>query len=258
MAVKKLIIKNFNLDVGDRVIVSPTAPMYGLNSFHPIGVQGTIVLIKPNSDAKGSNCPLYIVWDNDQLSANTLQDIKLVDHDRLKDRYTYNLNEIFFKDTVPAKLEDLLPMLYSGKYNSAIETYYKNEFGILSHCVPGKLRSFDDIYYLFTTYFPEETIESVFKRILLYGINETHITTNNMPFQLAECSTMRRIRYIPAGSNYRIQNMFSTAISSNKYDSIYSWRQLFAMIGIKNASELTAWYKLQFAPKIDVPLLDAV
>lgn len=240
---EKLIIKKFNFAVKDRVRISKNAPMHGKNNFHPEGVEGTVINIKPNSDEKGSNCPLYIVWDNDQLSANCLQDVELVEAEALKGRYEYDKDELFFETFIPSTPDDILPALYSEQYNTAAATYYKNKFGTLLHCVKGKLRSFDDIYYLFKAYFPEETMESVFKRMLLYHVTLDNVNNRNIGIQLSECSTMKRIRYIPHGNNYNTRDILNVAMDSKQYESIIHWRQLFGLIGIKTDTDLQNWYK---------------
>jgi len=251
---KKLIIKRFNFAVNDRVRSKTTAPKYGTKSY-PKDMEGTLVGIRRNGDVESTNCPLYIVWDNETLSANTLQDIELVEEERLKNRYIYNLGELYFEDFVPTTPEEVLPHLYSGGYKTSLATYYKNEFGMLLHCVKGKLRSFDDIYYLFKAYFPEETFESVFKRMLLFGVQKSEISTRNMGIQLSECSTMKRIRYIPFGSTYNTNDIWRAAMEARQYESITHWRHLFKLLNINSVADLNNWYKEQFKTPAKVPLI---
>lgn len=247
---EKLIIKKFNFAIHDRVRVCKNAPMYGKNNFHPKDMEGTLINIKPNSDMKGTNCPLYIIWDNDQLSANCLQDIELVEAEALEGRYEYNKNELFFENFIPSVPDEVLPALYSEQYKTSVATYYKNKFGIMLHCVKGKLRSFDDIYYLFKAYFPEETMESVFKRMLLYDVKLDEIDSRNIGIQLSECSTMKRIRYIPHGNNYNTSDIWRAAMDARQYESIIHWNALFKLIGITSASDLNNWYKSQLKKPI--------
>ena len=252
---EKLIVKKFNFAVNDRVRISKNAPMYGKNSFHPKDVEGTLVNIKLNSDKEGTNCPLYIVWDNNQLSANCLQDVELVEAEALEGRYEYEKDELFFENFIPSTPDEVLPALYSEQYKTATATYYKNKFGILLHCVKGKLRSFADIYYLFKAYFPEETMESVFKRMLLYSVKESDIDSRHIGVQLSECSTMKRIRYIPHGNNYNTRDIWRAAMDARQYESIIHWRDLFGSLGIRSETHLQNWYKSELKKPILLPLI---
>lgn len=255
---KTLTIKRFNFDVNDRVRVLKTSQVYGKDNFHPADMEGTIITIRENCDSEATECPLYIVWDNDQLSANSLQNIELIDAERLKNRFTYNLEELFFKDLVPKTVDEVLPLLYSGKYESAIETYYKNDFGERLHCKVGKLRSFDDIYYLFKAYFPEETHESVFKRMLLYGVSIKDVKSNRFKFQLSECSTIERIRYIPFGNNSSIEKIWNEARNAKQYKSFTHWLSLFKLIGVKSHEDLASWYEKELQKSVVQPLTKKV
>lgn len=252
--IKTLVVKRFNFEVNDRVKVSKNAPMYGKNNFHPANMEGTLISIRQNGDSPSNACPLYIVWDNDQLSANALQDIELVNSEGLKNRFTYNLEELFFKDAVPETVDDVLPLLYSEKYETAVETYYKNDFGTRLHCKKGKLRSFDDIYYLFKAYFPEETHESVFKRMLLFKVTSKQLKTGELPLQLSECSTIKRIRYIPFGSSVTSKRLWKDAMESKQYESFMHWKDLFKLINVNSSEELESWYAKELLEPIVLPL----
>lgn len=252
--IKTLVVKQFNFEVNDRVKVSKNAPMYGKNNFHPADIEGTIISIRYNADSASADCPLYIVWDNDQFSANSLQDIELVNKEAVEGRFTYNLEELFFKDAIPQTVENVLPLLYSSTYNAAVETYYKNSFGSMLHCKKGKLRSFDDIYYLFKAYFPEETHESVFKRMLLYNVKLSQIKSNGLTLQLSECSTIKRIRYIPFGNSSSVKRIWNEAREAKQYESFIHWSNLFKLINVKSPEDLNAWYIKELSETVSIPL----
>lgn len=253
--IKTLKTKQFNFEINDRVRVFKNSPMYGKNSFHPENMEGTIANIKENCDSEATECPLYIVWDNDTLSANALQNIELIDAERLKDRFVYNLEELFLKDITPETVDDVLPLLYSGKYQSAVETYYKNGFGERLHCKNGKLRSFDDIYYLFKAYFPEETYTSIFKRMLLYNVTLKQFNESNLPFQMSECSTIKRIRYIPFGNSSCYKRIWNEAVDAKQYESITHWLELFKLLDINSETDLKNWYKKELSEIISPTLI---
>jgi hypothetical protein len=240
---EKIVFKKFNFQLDDRIKVSKKAKMYNQNKFHPAEVEGTIVYIGNNSDYQSNQAPLYIVWDNDVLSANCLQDIELVEAERLKDRFTYPKYKLYFEEFVPKTVDEVLPHLYSGKYRAAVETFYKNEFGNHLHCKAGKLRSFDDIYYLFKSYFLEETHASVFERMLLFEIKLSNVTLGNMPIQLSECSTIKRIRYMPFGCESSMTRIWNESQDAKQYESFMHWKDLFKLLNINNKDQLTEWYK---------------
>lgn len=107
-------------------------------------------------------------------------------------------------------------------YCTGRETYIDKDCKII-HTTLGRMRSFDDIYIVTRTYFPDITIKEVINIILrLY-------TGDNYFPQLSNCSGMMKIRFI-----YRNTNSINQYNNVNHFNSVYSWNELINMLGKKN------------------------
>lgn len=129
-------------------------------------------------------------------------------------------------------------MFYKTADAKPVATYSDKECTLVQ-CVAGKYRSFDDIYYLCTTYFPEMTPKDVLHELLILDIKHPE-TGVSYTYHLGHCLTMKRIRWIV----YHCQGpRYNFLIELQKYDSIWSWKDLFDMIGIKSQEELYEYKK---------------
>lgn len=109
-------------------------------------------------------------------------------------------------------------------YSSSLATYSNKQCDTL-HCRPDKLRSFDDMYMITKTYYPSITVE----KFITILVNLTIIKNNKLLVpQFDICGTMMRIRII----YYMSFNNYDNVISKPKYNSVYSWKQLFEKIDL--------------------------
>lgn len=136
--------------------------------------------------------------------------------------------------------EHLLPKIYIKKGNHSIEsliqqfiyvqntTYFDPEFKC-EQCDHGRMRSFDDLWAICNTYFPDITAKEVFQELLNYGFNKPALLC------FSNCSTIRKIR-ITADTSKNKQ--FVTSVLNIKYNSIYNWEELFQMIGLETRTAI--------------------
>jgi hypothetical protein len=109
-------------------------------------------------------------------------------------------------------------------YSSSLATYSNKEC-TTTHCNRDKLRSFDDMYMITKTYYPSITVE----KFITILVNLTIIKNNRLLIpQFDNCGTMMRIRII----YYQNSNNYNDVISKPKYNSEYSWKELFKMIDL--------------------------
>lgn len=144
--------------------------------------------------------------------------------------------KIYLKlDKKPENIIELLYALFSYGIDTSntvtnVITYNDEECQEIQ-CDCRKYRSFDDIFDIVNTYFPETPVEEVFKSMLILNIKNTDKKSNLYPW-LYRCSTIKRIVFC---YNY---NKSEQEFSSEKYESKYNWVDLMTMIGIKNQQEL--------------------
>ena len=141
---------------------------------------------------------------------------------------------IYVNFEIPKTPEEFLLKLYSlVTYNRAhcVATYFNKE-GTLLQCQAQKLRSFDDLFELFTTYYPEITEKDLIRLLTTANIKSTN--GQQLYLHIANCSGIQRIRifYHP--------NLDECVMYFNceKYQSKYSWVDLYKLIGINSAAEL--------------------
>lgn len=139
----------------------------------------------------------------------------------------------------PENPKEFLKKFYSILYNDrayCIETYYDKECTNLQ-CRSEKLRSFDDLFELFTTYYPELTEKDLIE-ILASTILKSDKNTN-LYLHISNCSTISRIRIF----YYHDISYCSRDFKCNKYNSKYSWGELFKMISINSQLEYMNYLK---------------
>jgi hypothetical protein len=135
---------------------------------------------------------------------------------------------------------------------------YKNKECTKIQCEPDRLRSFDDLYYLCKTYFPTITYKTVFKTLLrLYYSSNSYEYT----YQLANCLAMRRIRYyiVVTLSKNCAEGVLRRAINQSIYyydqpklGSLYSWEELFSMLGLNSRNEIVEYLVKDYKNRIKI------
>ncbi len=133
-----------------------------------------------------------------------------------------------------------------------VETFFDKKCR-RQQCGVGRMRSFDDLLEIIKTYFPKYTAEELIHDILTVEI----YCKTDVPSQLAynglrllpqfhHCSGMMKIRlYYQAQIGSEV-GMFSTHLSSvQKYNSLWSWKELLECIGIKYNNEIEAVEKVK-------------
>lgn len=140
------------------------------------------------------------------------------------------------QDTPQEFLKLLYPGHNPGDYNSLglpHDTFSDKEC-LVRQCTKGRMRSFDDLFELMQTYYPELSIIDVLNLLI------SHVPTGTLNFpKFGVCSTMKRIRFI-YGSYIENATLryYRESFNHPIYESKHSWRELFAMLGIKDGDEL--------------------
>lgn len=149
-----------------------------------------------------------------------------------------NANRIYLGKT-PNSLTYMFNLIWdrSGRSN---QTYYKLEGtgDLVLQCVGGKMRSFDDIWIIADTYFPEIDVADIFKELMLWNVTSSHIKEGFLWKGLANCSTMKRIRF--TNSPTKIDVIWKM-VDSDKFESVYYWRDLFNMLYINTKKQFIDW-----------------
>jgi len=141
---------------------------------------------------------------------------------------------IYVNFEIPKTPQDFLLRLYSNvEYNKAhcVATYSDKDCKLIQ-CYENKLRSFDDLFEIFTTYYPELTEKDLIEILVNGNIKST--TGKQLYLHTSNCSTIMRIRIF----YYNDVDECTYYYNCKKYDSKYSWVELFAMIGINSRMEL--------------------
>jgi hypothetical protein len=233
----------------------------------PLIIPGAVVRIKPGTRfygagmranpkdmdgqiVEGTSAWLSVMWENGTVNNYEEHDLLW---ERPFDMAEVDSNKIYFKDPKIKidSFDTLMRVLYSPKNNMFTkETFYKveNTGEYLEQCKRNKMRSFDDIWILADTYLPGIDVKDVFTGLLLYNVKQLDLDRNVVFKSFANCSTMRRIRYT---NSYTSLDNIMYNVDCNKYDSIYSWRELFNMIGIKTNQDLKEWYINKLKPVVD-------
>ena len=143
----------------------------------------------------------------------------------------------FAEENKPKTVREFLNKFFSSHsegYLRNVKTYSDKECTILQ-CNSDKYRSFDDIFELVKTYYPIVSIGTIFK-ILLTLKPEHNQSTYNL-FMMS-CSDIKKINclYVKFQGN-KVTN-YSDIIHNTSYDSNYTYKELFDMIGVKNQEDL--------------------
>lgn len=231
------------IKLGARVRIKPGSRFYqgGPKSSNPRDIDGSI--------CEGASSWLSVRWDNG-LKNNYEEDDLIFEE--ANDMIEVDVNKLYFKqrNIEIINMQDLLSALYPNEMNGhAIGTYYMingtDELSI--QCQPNRMRSFDDILFLANNYLPDLEVKDVMAGLLLFNVTPELIEKNQLPKSFSNCSTMRRIRFTNSWHNF--DNVLYS-IDCNKYDSKYSWRELFNMLNIKTINDLRAWYVEQLKTEV--------
>ena len=149
----------------------------------------------------------------------------------------------FAEESKPKTVRKFLHKFFSSykeQYLRNVKTYSNKECTILQ-CDSDKYRSFDDIFELVKTYYPTVSIGTIFK-ILLTLKPEHNQSTYNL-FMMS-CSGIKKINclYVKFKGD-KVKN-YSDIIQNTSYDSNYTYKELFDMIGVKNQEDLDNILKL--------------
>ena len=136
------------------------------------------------------------------------------------------MQKIYIKGEKPKDISELIRRIATG--GNWMITYfvggatYNDEACLDLQCANNKRRSFDDIYHACNTYFPGTSAKDVFKAILSLNIKKGDLQL--YPY-FTYCSGIRRIVIL----YYKDAGVHAPEV---KYDSLYSWKELFEMLDI--------------------------
>ena|ERR1700751_2420101 len=182
--------------------------------------------------------------------------------------------------SLPKKVNDFLQLyfIYKDNHNtnyggrSTSLATYSNKECTISHCDRGRMRSFDDLYMIMKNYYPMTTVKGLFKRLLLFRPIVKNLTyskpvINNkgevtgydkitediylLP-NFSNCCTMGRIKltyFANLGALVPYKISYDSAIGNNKYQSVYSWKDLFSMLDINSQKDLDEYLKENLVKK---------
>lgn len=143
---------------------------------------------------------------------------------------------IYVDFEIPKTPREFLQKLFSIKwghnYVSTVATYSNKECTI-TQCYRFRRRSFDDILECTQTYFKKITPKELFKILLTLNIKD--INGRDTELYLFNCSSIKRGTMLYSSNIDDIK--FNTMISMDKYDSKYSWKELFEMLEITSDIE---------------------
>ena len=149
----------------------------------------------------------------------------------------------FAEENKPKTVREFLHKFFSSykeQYLRNVKTYSDKECTILQ-CNSDKYRSFDDIFELVKTYYPTVSIGTIFK-ILLTLKPEHNQSTYNL-FMMS-CSDIKKINCLYVKFKGDKVTNYSDIIQNVSYDSNYTYKELFDMIGVKNQEDLDNILKL--------------
>lgn len=149
----------------------------------------------------------------------------------------------FAEENKPKTVREFLHKFFSSykeQYLRNVKTYSNKECTILQ-CDSDKYRSFDDIFELVKTYYPTVSIGTIFKILLTLKPKHNDIVYNLF---MMNCSGIKKINclYVKFKGD-KVEN-YKEIISNNTYDSNYTYKELFDMIGVKNQEDLDNILKL--------------
>ena len=149
----------------------------------------------------------------------------------------------FAEESKPKTVREFLNKFFSSckeGYIRNVETYLDKECTVLQ-CKADKYRSFDDIFELVKTYYPTVSIGTIFRILLTLKPKHDDIVYNLF---MMSCSGIKKINclYVKFKGD-KVKN-YKDIIQNTSYDSNYTYKELFDMIGVKNQEDLDNILKL--------------
>lgn len=145
-----------------------------------------------------------------------------------------NPEKLYVNIPIPNTLVEFITDFYSKRKNEvgyAVSTFLDPKCTNL-HCNRSR-RSFDDLFIVATTYFPDTTPKELMKAILDVKII---MRCNGIDYkiypQLYCCGGMMRNRLL-----YCLPSSLINPFAANQYNSQYSWAELLKMVGINDYQE---------------------
>lgn len=148
---------------------------------------------------------------------------------------------IYVKFSPPKTIKEFLEEFYDAinSWNLISVATYKDKECTELQCAAGRSRSFDDMYELITTYYPETTRKDLVHELLTF-----RITRPNGYFYFANsyCYEIKRpvigyyFQFIKFGP-LSIEG-YGGYLSTGKQKAEHSWKELFAMVDIKTKKQL--------------------
>lgn len=146
---------------------------------------------------------------------------------------------IYVNFEIPESPKEFLIAFYSVLWRDRAyckETYFDKECTRLQ-CSAQRLRSFEDLFELLTTYYTDLT-----KKDVIEILSSTVLKSNvNVPLYLhiSNCSTISRIRVF----YYEDINSCALDFNCSKYNSEFSWADLFKLINVNSREEYREYLK---------------
>lgn len=149
----------------------------------------------------------------------------------------------FAEENKPKTVREFLHKFFSSykdQYLRNVKTYLDKECTILQ-CNSDKYRSFDDIFELVKTYYPTVSIGTIFK--ILLTLKPKHGGTVYNLYMMS-CSGIQKINCLYVKMKNNNVKDYVYTISQPSYNSNYTYKELFNMIGVKNQTDLDNILKL--------------
>jgi len=139
----------------------------------------------------------------------------------------------------PGTLKEFLEKFFSHKNNNepylrGVATYLDKECNY-QQCGDGKLRSFDDVFDLVNTYFEDITPKELIHTLLLLDLERGD---KKLYLHTGTCSSIQRIRMLYVPVNTISNPSRNNSYMYTKYDSKYSWGELFDMVNVNTTEDI--------------------
>lgn len=149
---------------------------------------------------------------------------------------------IYVDFEIPETPREFLRMLFSGKamYDrvTCVRTFSDKEFKVIQ-CQINRSRSFDELFFCTRTYFKDITPKEVLHILLTLRITGREKGVYYPYFK--HCAQINKINILYYFKNLNTDVIFSATYS--KYDSIWSWKELFSQLNISSLKEMEEYIK---------------
>ncbi len=155
-------------------------------------------------------------------------------------RYLYvKFNE---NEEKPETVRDLLKKMFSnnGSFGcmTAIESYSNRKLTNIQ-CAKNRYRSFDDVFRIVNTYFPDTSSEEIIKTLLTLKVN--NINNNSCNLMLSYCSDIRKpVMYY---SDITMNESLTSWSGGMRGYSKYTWKELLRLAGFNINQEVFDYAK---------------